>query len=97
MKLLLKLFLLITGLICSVKTQQKDCGKPRFTSGLIVGNGMNSAPGEWPWLASIFQVDPSIDERIMREISNADERESYVCGSTLISNSHVLTGKYEGQ
>ena len=96
MNSVLKYFLAITSLICSVKTQQ-DCGKSPVTSLLEVWHGEHSIPGEWPWLASIFQIDTLNDERIMREISNVDKQESYVCGSTLISNSHVLTGKYKGQ
>lgn len=85
MKSLLKFFVLLTGLICSVKTQQ-DCGKSTITTGLIIGADEYSLPGQWPWLASVFSVN----------LGDENRRENFVCGATLISNSHVLTGEFLG-
>lgn len=77
MKSLLNYIFLVIILIGNLECNQK-CGKQRFTSGLVVG-GDYSLPGQWPWLASLFEMRYS--------------KEMYICGSTLISNFYVLTGE----
>lgn len=54
-----------------------ECGKQHLGTGLIF-NGDTSVRGQWPWLAPFFEIKES--------------SENFICGSTLISNLHVVTG-----
>lgn len=56
-----------------------SCGKPLTTISLIV-KGEVAARGDWPWLSAIYR--------------KYDWDTSYQCVGSLISNKHVLTGKF---
>jgi hypothetical protein len=57
----------------------QECGKQHLGTELIL-RGNTSVTGQWPWLAPFFQIKD-------------DSSEEFVCGSSLISNLHVVTGE----
>ncbi|XP_058054993.1 transmembrane protease serine 9-like [Anopheles bellator] len=53
------------------------CGQRKINKMPLIVNGVRSLAGEWPWHAAIFELSKRSRE--------------YVCGGTLISESHIVT------
>ena len=62
---------------------RSECGI-RQTASLrpFISNGYPSEPGDWPWHVAIFMK------------SQKDQRENFICGGTIITESKILTGMY---
>lgn len=56
----------------------KECGKIDEEPVALVVHGWNAKPGQWPWYAPLYCFE--------------DGNWTFWCGSTLISESVVLTG-----
>jgi secreted trypsin-like serine protease len=56
-----------------------SCGLAALVQPLIV-NGNAVKRGVWPWLTAIFQI--------------TDSGLEFICGGTLISKNHVITGNF---
>lgn len=56
-----------------------ECGQQEYTSGRIVG-GIESASGEWPWLAAIFL--------------HGAKRTEFWCGGSVIGSKYILTAAH---
>lgn len=56
------------------------CGVPHRLRGLISG-GAKFSRGRFPWMVALFYDDDDVDEP------------KYICGGTLISLKHILTGE----
>lgn len=54
----------------------QECGEVKIDWGNRVANGKKAVKGEWPFLAALYKLESS----------------EYFCGSTVITNKHVLTG-----
>jgi len=57
-----------------------ECGINKSHSGgpnLLIAHGNKTLPGQWPWLAAIFRVIYEYE---------------YLCGGTILTTKHVLTG-----
>lgn len=54
-----------------------NCGQVKAAVGEIEGNGTETARGEWPFLAALFNT----------------ETEKFFCSGTLITQRHILTSE----
>ncbi|XP_062554781.1 probable chitinase 2 [Armigeres subalbatus] len=57
-----------------------QCGVPTIIKNQLIVNGLNTAPGEFPWHAAIYHRKSTTEE--------------YKCGGTLISNWFILTAAH---
>lgn len=64
--------------IAGVSTSNKVCGRPRRYSGLIIG-GSNFTRGDFPWIVALMYKSMSSPK--------------FICGGTIITTKHVITGK----
>lgn len=67
-------FTVILTLVVIVIAQ--ECGNVKYSSELIFG-GKYAKRGQWPWLATLHDL----------------ESDEFFCGSTIISNRHLVTGE----
>lgn len=59
-------------------TNDNQCGSSESSRALIAG-GEFSSRGEWPFMVAIFRFDKGYE---------------YICGGTILSVNHMLTGNY---
>jgi hypothetical protein len=77
------ILIIIVTVMSQLTTAELDCGKiHRLEFGpLMAGTrAVSSYPGQWPWLVPLF-------------FTNESSYEQFLCGSSLISHKHLLTGE----
>lgn len=75
---MIKSFLILI-IICPLIVKNQECGVKKVSNPtpLLVG-GMNTYPGQFPWLASLF----------------FKVNDKFYCGASVISQRHLLTGEF---
>lgn len=56
--------------VCGISTHNNNIN-------LLISKGMETSPGQWPWLVAIFLVKLEF---------------KFQCGGSLITNKHIITG-----
>lgn len=64
--------------IASAVDRKRNCGVPKRLSGLII-RGESFSRGSFPWTVAL--------------LASKTQPPSYFCGGTLISSTHVVSGK----
>jgi Trypsin len=59
-------------------TNEQECGTTLASVSLIIG-GETFPRGEWPFAVAVFEIDENVTK--------------FICGGTIISRNHILTGK----